>query len=286
MEGRSYEVVTQVPRALRLNQDSLTQLYVRTASGQEIPLSTVVTPVTEVVPNDLSRFNQLNAATFQAVPNIGVSMGQIVDFLRAQGELLPKSFHTDFLSESRQFIQEGNRLLITFALALVVIYLVLAAQYESLRDPLVILISVPMSVCGAMLPMYFGITTMNIYTQIGLVTLIGLISKHGILMVSFARTLQITQGCDRRTAIEQAARVRLRPILMTTAAMVAGLLPLVFATGAGAESRFAIGVVVVAGMSVGTLFTLFVLPSVYVVLATDHGATAVSARTRVAASTT
>jgi multidrug efflux pump len=187
--------------------------------------------------------------------------------------------HTTFLSESRQFTQEGNRLLVTFLFALVIIYLVLAAQYESLRDPLVILISVPMSVCGAMLPMFFGITTMNIYTQIGLVTLIGLISKHGILMVSFARTMQIEEQCDRRTAIEHAARVRLRPILMTTAAMVAGLTPLIISTGAGAESRFALGVVVVAGMSVGTLFTLFVLPMVYTVMATDHRAKAAAPAT-------
>jgi multidrug efflux pump len=279
LEGRSYEVITQVPRALRLSPEALTQLYVRTASGNEIPLSTIVSFTNQVEPNDLTRFNQLNAATFTAVPAIGVSMGQAVDFLKAQSELLPKNVHTAFLSESRQFTQEGNRLLVTFLFALVIIYLVLAAQYESLRDPLVILISVPMSVCGAMLPMFFGITTMNIYTQIGLVTLIGLISKHGILMVSFARTMQIDEQCDRRTAIEHAARVRLRPILMTTAAMVAGLTPLIISTGAGAESRFALGVVVVAGMSVGTLFTLFVLPMVYTVMATDHRAKAAAPAT-------
>jgi multidrug efflux pump len=147
----------------------------------------------------------------------------------------------------------------------------------------VILVSVPMSVCGALLPLFFGLATMNIYTQVGLVTLIGLITKHGILMVSFARTLQLTEGADRRTAIEHAARVRLRPILMTTAAMVAGLLPLLFASGAGAASRFALGVVVVAGMSIGTLFTLFVLPAVYTLLATDHRETARAARLREAA---
>jgi multidrug efflux pump len=157
---------------------------------------------------------------------------------------------------------------------------VLAAQFESLRDPLVILISVPMSIFGAMLPLFFGLATMNIYTQVGLVTLIGLISKHGILMVAFANELQVSHRLDRRQAIEEAARVRLRPILMTTAAMVVGLIPLLTASGAGAASRFSIGVVVVAGMSIGTLFTLFVLPAVYTVLAKDHLAAAQSTRSR------
>ncbi len=175
---------------------------------------------------------------------------------------------------------EGNQLIVTFVFALIVIFLVLAAQFESLRDPLVILVSVPMSMFGALLPLFAGLATMNIYTQVGLVTLIGLISKHGILMVEFANQLQITEGLDRRRAIERAARVRLRPILMTTAAMVVGLVPLVTAAGAGAASRFSIGVVVVAGMSIGTLFTLFVLPAVYTVLAKDHHAAAHSMRAR------
>jgi multidrug efflux pump len=161
-----------------------------------------------------------------------------------------------------------------------VIFLVLAAQFESLRDPLVILVSVPMSICGALIPLFLGLATMNIYTQVGLVTLIGLISKHGILMVEFANQLQLNEGFDRRRAIEEAARVRLRPILMTTAAMVVGLFPLIVATGAGAASRFSIGVVVVAGMSIGTLFTLFVLPAVYTVLAKDHVAAEHSQRAR------
>ena len=160
------------------------------------------------------------------------------------------------------------------------IFLVLAAQFESLRDPLVIMVSVPLSICGALMPLFFGVATINIYTQVGLVTLIGLISKHGILMVEFANQLQLERGLDRRRAIEQAARVRLRPILMTTAAMVVGLVPLVTARGAGAASRFSIGLVVVAGMTIGTLFTLFVLPAVYTVLAKDHAAAARSTRAR------
>src|SRR6202034_2223804 len=224
--------------------------------------------------------NQLNSATFQAVPMPGGTLGQAVDFLEAQAKTLPAGFSHDYLSDSRQYVEEGNQLLFTFVFALIVIFLVLAAQFESLRDPLVILVSVPMSICGAMLPLFIGVATMNIYTQVGLVTLIGLISKHGILMVEFANQLQVNDGLDRRRAIERAARVRLRPILMTTAAMVVGLVPLVTASGAGAASRFSIGVVVVAGMSVGTLFTLFVLPAVYTVLAKDHLAAAASPRAR------
>ncbi len=177
-------------------------------------------------------------------------------------------------------MREGHQLVVTFVFALIVIFLVLAAQFESLRDPLVILVSVPMSVFGAVLPLFIGLATMNIYTQVGLVTLIGLISKHGILMVEFANQLQLREGIDRRSAIERAARVRLRPILMTTAAMVVGLVPLVMATGAGAASRFSIGLVVVAGMSIGTIFTLFVLPAVYTVLAKDHLAASRSVRSR------
>ena len=200
-------------------------------------------------------------------------MGQAVQFLeKTAAEVLPKGFNYDFLSDSRQYVREGNQLTVTFVFALIVIYLVLSAQFESLRDPLVILVSVPMSICGALLPLFMGLATMNIYTQVGLVTLIGLISKHGILMVEFANVLQRTEMLDRRTAIERAAQVRLRPILMTTAAMVVGLIPLLLASGAGAASRFSIGVVIVAGMSIGTLFTLFVLPMVYTLLAKDHRA--------------
>ena len=170
--------------------------------------------------------------------------------------------------------------MITFIFAIIVIYLVLAAQYESLRDPFIILVSVPMSICGALIPLAMGMATINIYTQIGLVTLIGLISKHGILMVEFANEMQISHNLDRRGAMEQAARIRLRPILMTTAAMVVGLIPLLFATGAGAHSRYSLGLVIVVGMLVGTLFTLFVLPTVYTVFARDHRAAGDTPRAR------
>jgi len=278
--GRSYEVIPQVPRADRLTPETLTRYYVNSAAGQPVPLSNLVTLRTATEPNALTQYNQLNSATFQAVPMPGVTTGQAVDFLEQQVKSLPAGFSHDYLSDTRLYVREGNQLTITFVFALIVIFLVLAAQFESLRDPLVILVSVPMSICGAMIPLFFGLATMNIYTQVGLVTLIGLISKHGILMVAFANELQVSENLDRRRAIEQAARVRLRPILMTTAAMVVGLVPLLTATGAGAASRFSIGVVVVAGMSIGTLFTLFVLPAVYTVLAKDHLAAARSIRAR------
>jgi multidrug efflux pump len=278
LQGRSYEVIPQVQRQDRLNRETLTRYYVTSAAGQPVPLSNLVSVSTNTAPNSLTRYNQLNSATFQAVPMPGVTMGQAIDFLEQQAKSLPRSYGHDYLSDSRQYVQEGNALVVTFVFALVIIFLVLAAQFESLRDPFVILVSVPMSMFGAMFPLFLGVATMNIYTQVGLVTLIGLISKHGILMVEFANQLQVTEGLDRRRAIERAARVRLRPILMTTAAMVVGLVPLVTATGAGAASRFSIGIVVVCGMSIGTLFTLFVLPAVYTVLAKDHVAAAHSVR--------
>src|SRR5215472_16954333 len=280
LEGRSYEVIPQVQRVDRLNRDTLTHYYVKSAAGEPVPLSNLVNVSTTTAPNALTGYNQLHSATFQAVPMPGVTMGQAIDFLEQQAKSLPQGFNHDYLSDSRQYVREGNALVVTFVFALVIIFLVLAAQFESLRDPFVILVSVPLSICGAMIPLFIGASTMNIYSQVGLVTLIGLISKHGILMVEFANQLQLSEGLDRRRAIERAARVRLRPILMTTAAMVVGLVPLVIATGAGAASRFSIGVVVVAGMTVGTLFTLFVLPAVYTVLAKDHVAAAHSVRAR------
>ncbi len=271
LEGRSYDVIVQVPRENRFNPDDLAQFYVPTASGAQVPLSTVVSLKPEIQPNALTQYAQLNAATLQAMPAPGVTMGDAVKFLEAQAEqILPAGFGYDWLGDSRQYVQEGNRLIAIFGIALVVIFLVLAAQFDSLRDPLIILVTVPLSVFGALLPIFLGFVTLNIYTQIGLVTLIGLISKHGILMVDFANKMQHEQRLDKFDAIVKAAQVRLRPILMTTAAMVVSLIPLLFASGAGAESRFNIGLVIVCGMSIGTLFTLFVLPVFYTLLARDH----------------
>lgn len=270
MDGRAYDVIPQSLREQRLTPQALARQYVRTQDDTLVPLSTVVSVAVKVEPNKLTQFNQQNAATLQAIPAPGVSMGEAVAFLERQANALPAEFSHDWQGDSRQYTQEGSALAFAFLAALVIIYLVLAAQYESLKDPLIILITVPLSICGALLPLALGYATMNIYTQVGLVTLIGLISKHGILMVEFANELQMRQGLTRRTAILQAAQIRLRPVLMTTGAMVFGLIPLLFASGAGAASRFGLGLVIVSGMLVGTLFTLFVLPTVYTLLARDH----------------
>jgi multidrug efflux pump len=269
--GRSYQVIPQVPREFRLAPDWITRYEVKTSSGKLVPLSTVADVRQSVQPNALTSFQQLNSAILQGVPFPGRTLGEVIDFLKSKSEeLFPHGFTYDFQGESRQYVQEGSRLVVTFAFALIVIYLVLAAQYESFRDPLIILVALPTSIFGALLPLTAGLGTINIYTQIGLVTLIGLISKHGILMVDYANHLQINEGLGRREAIERAAAIRLRPILMTTAAMVIAMVPLILASGAGAASRFAIGVVIAAGMTVGTLFTLFVTPAIYTYVAREH----------------
>ncbi|MFL7771467.1 MexW/MexI family multidrug efflux RND transporter permease subunit [Proteus terrae] len=270
MDGRSYDVIPQSVRHQRLTPAALAGHYIRTQDNVLIPLSTVVNITTQVEPNKLTQFNQQNAAIFQAIPAPGVTMGQAVAFLETVADSLPAGFSHDWQSDSRQFTQEGNTLVFAFIAALIIIYLVLAAQYESLVDPLIILITVPLSICGALVPLALGMVTLNIYTQIGLVTLIGLISKHGILMVEFANELQVHKNLNRRDAIIEAAKIRLRPVLMTTAAMVIGLIPLLFASGAGANSRYGLGLIIVSGMLVGTLFTLFVLPTMYSFLARNH----------------
>ena len=230
-----------------------------------LPLSTLITLSDRARPRQLNQFQQLNSAIIQGVPM--VSMGEALETIQtiAQEEA-PQGFSFDHAGPARQFVQEGSALWVTFGLALAIIFLVLAAQFESFRDPLVILVTVPLSICGALLPLFLGISSMNIYTQVGLVTLIGLISKHGILVVEFANQLREQKGLSAREAVEEAAAIRLRPVLMTTAAMVFGMVPLIVATGAGAESRFDIGMVIATGMSIGTLFTLFVLPCVYTLL--------------------
>ncbi|ESR26245.1 efflux RND transporter permease subunit [Lutibaculum baratangense] len=272
--GRAYQVIPQAPRTERLTPQDLGGYYVRAASGAMVPLSSVVTLEHDVVPASLNRFNQLNSATISGVPMIGLTTGDAIAFLQEQAETLPAGFSVDYSGQSRQEIQEGSKLYMTFGFALVIIYLVLAAQYESLRDPLVILVSVPLSIVGALIPLAMGISSLNIYSQIGLVTLIGLITKHGILICEVAREQQELHGKSRMEAVEIAAQLRLRPVLMTTAAMVAGLIPMLLAQGAGAASRMSISLVIVAGMSIGTLFTLFVLPVIYTFLASDRAGTA------------
>jgi multidrug efflux pump len=271
LEGRSYQVIPQVPRDFRQTPDWLLQYRVRTSSGDMVPLADFATLERSVQPTSINTFQQLNSATIQGVPFPGRTMGEAVDFMKAKAaELLPEGMTYDWGGEARQFVQEGNTLAITFLFALVIIYLVLAAQFESFRDPFIILVALPTAMFGALLPMNLGLASINIYTQIGLVTLIGLISKHGILMTEFANRLQEEEGLDRRAAIERAAAVRLRPILMTTAAMVVGMVPLLIAQGAGAKSRFDIGLVIAAGMMIGTMFTLFVTPAVYTYVARDR----------------
>ena len=277
LQGRSYEVIPQAPREFRLTPGWLERYQVRAGNGDLVPLSAVGSVSNEVQPNSLTSFQQLNSATLSGVPFPGRTLGEALDFLKAKSaDVFPAGYSYDFQGDSRQLEQEGNALLYVFGFALIVIYLVLAAQYESFRDPFIILVALPTALFGAMLPLnvggVMGFATMNIYSQIGLVTLIGLIAKHGILMVDFANNLQETQGLSRRDAIVEAASIRLRPILMTTAAMVVGMVPLIMATGAGAQSRFTIGLTIFFGMAIGTLFTLFVTPMVYTFLARDHAA--------------
>lgn len=271
LEGRSYQVVPQVPRDFRLNPAELQRYTVRTASGNFVPLSTVISLKDTVQPNALTTFQQQNSATLSAAPFPGRTLGDALEFLNTKAaEIMPEGFTIDVQGASRQYVQEGSALVATFIFAMIIIFLVLAAQFESWRDPIIILMTVPLSVFGALIPITFGMASLNIYTQVGLVTLIGLISKHGILMVEFANRLQETEGLNRRQAITRAAGVRLRPIMMTTAAMVMGVIPLLIASGAGAASRYSIGIVIAAGMTVGTMFTLFIVPAVYTVLGEKH----------------
>ncbi|WP_168769342.1 multidrug efflux RND transporter permease subunit AcrB [Haemophilus influenzae] len=277
VDGRAYKVISQVKRDDRLSPESFQNYYLTASNGQSVPLSSVISMKLETQPTSLPRFSQLNSAEIRAVPMPGTSSGDAIAWLQQQAnDNLPQGYTYDFKSEARQLVQEGNALTTTFILAVVIIFLVLAIQFESIRDPMVIMISVPLAVSGALVSLnllsFFGIagTTLNIYSKVGLITLVGLITKHGILMCEVAKEEQLNYGKTRIEAITHAAKVRLRPILMTTAAMVAGLIPLLYATGAGAVSRFSMGIVIVAGLSIGTIFTLFVLPVVYSYVATEH----------------
>ncbi len=290
LEGRSYKVIPQVSRDYRLQPDMLKSYYIRPGNGelvesgsrqaasaglqgtaQLVPLDAFITLKETVEPSQRTQFQQLNSLTLMGVMAPGVPLGDALAYLETSArEIFPRGYSWDYAGQSRQFAQQGSALIITFFLSLLVIYLVLAAQFESWRDPLIILVSVPMSIAGALAFITLGFATINIYTQVGLITLIGLIAKNGILIVEFANQLQITEGLSKRKAIESAAAIRLRPILMTTVSMIVAMVPLLMASGPGAVSRFHIGLTIATGLGIGTLFTLFVVPAVYLLLARDH----------------
>ncbi len=270
--GRSYKVIPQVMQRDRLNAAQLRNYYFTTPSGASVPASTIIGLKKSVVPESLNHFQQLNAATISAVTSPGVTLGEALDTLKNLAkDVLPQGYSIDYAGQSRQYVQESTALMVTFFFALIIIFLSLAALFESFRDPVIVLVSVPMSICGALSFISLGVggASLNIYTEVGLVTLIGLISKHGILIVQFANDLQ-REGKGKRAAVEAAAAIRLRPILMTTGAMVLGVVPLVTATGAGAAGRFNMGIVIMTGIAIGTLFTLFVVPAMYMLLAAEH----------------
>ncbi|GJI95037.1 acriflavine resistance protein B [Duganella caerulea] len=270
ISGRSYKVIPQVQQVDRLNPADVLDFYIKTPSGAMIPASTVASIKYSVQPESVTRFQQLNSATISGVT--GASQGEILEYLRnTVKEVAPTGYTVDYSGGSRQYMSESGGFVVTMAFAVIIVFLALAAQFESFRDPIVILFSVPMALFGAMTFIFLGFASINIYTQVGLVTLMGLISKHGILIVEVANHLRMA-GKSKREAIEEAAATRLRPILMTTAAMVFGVVPLVVASGAGAAGRHAMGLVIFTGLSIGTLFTLFVVPAMYMFLSGQHKA--------------
>ncbi len=266
-DSNSYDIIMQVPQEYRENPQKLGDFFVRSATGEMVPLSAVVSIETDVAAAAIEQFNQLNSATISALPMPGITTGDgLATIEEIARPLLPESFFIDYSGQSRLEVEQGNTIMIAFALAVIVIYLVLAAQFESFRDPLIIMMAVPLSIFGALLPLNIGLGTLNIYTQVGLITLIGLITKHGILMVEFANQQREENGLDRFEAIVASAKVRLRPILMTTAAMSLGVVPLIMATGAGAAARYSMGLVIFTGILIGTAFTLFVVPMFYTLI--------------------
>ncbi|HTE65659.1 MAG TPA: efflux RND transporter permease subunit, partial [Candidatus Binatia bacterium] len=275
IQGRSYKVIPQIERSERLNPEQLANIHVTGPEGKLVPLSTFATLQTSTEPRELKRFQQLNAVRIQGVVPPHIPLDQALTYLENEARtLLPPGFTIDYAGESRQLRTEGSRFLATFLLSGILIYLVLAAQFESFRDPFIILAgSVPLAIAGALLFSFLGLTTLNIYSQVGLITLVGLVSKNGILIVEFANHLQET-GKDKLAAVLESASTRLRPILMTTAATVVGHFPLVIASGPGAGARNSIGIMLVSGMIVGTVFTLFVVPSIYVLVARTRAAVA------------
>ena len=270
VSGRSYKVIPQVKQVDRLNPDQILDYYIRTPSGAMVQARTIASIKQRVVPQSINHFQQLNSATIAGVNTPFISQEDLLEFMRqALKEVAPNGYSMDYAGPSRQFMAESGGFLVTMFFAILIVFLVLAAQFESFRDPIVILVSVPLALFGALIFINLGFTTLNVYTQVGLVTLMGLISKHGILIVEFANELQ-GAGRSKLDAIVEASSVRLRPILMTTAAMVLGVVPLVIASGAGAAGRQSMGIVIFTGLSIGTLFTLFVVPAMYLLLGADH----------------
>ncbi|WP_152205399.1 efflux RND transporter permease subunit [Marinobacter changyiensis] len=271
MQGRSYQVIPQADQQFRTDEQALNEYYIRADNGELVPLSSVITFEKSVEPSQRTQFNQLNSLTLEGVPMPGTTAGDAMAFMeQTAADTLPQGFSYDYTGETRQLANQGSALMVTFFLSLLVIYLVLAAQFESWRDPFIILVSVPMSVAGAMAFIVLGFATMNIYTQVGLITLIGVVSKNGILIVEFANQLQVDRGLSKREAVLEAAAIRLRPIIMTSLALIFAMVPLLIAVGPGAESRFAIGLTIATGLGIGTLFTVFVLPAFYILLGRDH----------------
>lgn len=271
MQGRSYKVIPQVADSDRSDIEKLNNIYLQTSNGKQVPLSSVMSISNQVEPSKRTQFQQLNSLTIEGILRPGITLGAGLSYLEEEARnTFPKGVKWDYTGSSRQYKQQGSALVLTFFMSLLIIYLVLAAQFESWRDPLIILVSVPLSLASAMAFIMLGAATMNIYTQVGLITLIGLIAKNGILIVEFANQLQIKDKLSVRDAVEKATAVRLKPILMTTISMIVAMLPLLFASGPGAVSRFDIGIVIATGLGIGTLFTLFIVPAFYLVLAKNH----------------
>jgi multidrug efflux pump len=277
--GKQYDVIVQVADVDRRNPDDLATIYVRNDDGLMVPMNNIITVEERVAPKELNHFNKLRSATITATVAPGSTLGDALTSLQeTAARVVPASAQTDLAGQSREFKESSTSLYVTFLLALAFIYLVLSAQFESFIDPLIIMLTVPLSITGALIALHLVGGTLNVYSQIGLITLVGLITKHGILLVEFSNQLQ-EQGRGKMDAVIEAAGLRLRPILMTTGAMVLGAAPLAIATGAGAESRSQIGWVIVGGISFGTVFTLFVVPTAYTLLARSRGGVATEVAT-------